>query len=839
MATVPPRANVVVVGGGIVGNSMAHQLALQGWTDIVLLDKGPFPNPGGSTGHASNFIYLVDHSKEMTAFTLDSVRQYRELGVFTECGGIEVARTPERMEELKRRVASGTSWGIEGMELLTPAQVKEKVPFIDDSVILGGFFTPGVGVVDSLRAGTLMRERWIAAGVLTVAGNVEVTGVDVEEGHVRGVRTDQGDVRADAVVIACGIWSPRIAEMAGASIPLTPAVHQMIDIGPVPLFTETTGEIAFPIVRDVDTNMYERQNGGDFEIGSYAHRAILMEPDDIPSIEESSLSPTQLPFTAEDFDLQMEQALELFPDIVGDERIGIRHSINGLLSLTPDGMPILGETAEVKGLWSAAAIWIKEAPGIAKAVVEWMTTGCPEIDVHASDIARFWPHQQSPTHVKARSAEGYNKTYGIVHPAEQWASNRNVRLSPFNERERELGAVFIETAGWERPNWYESNAPLVEKYGDLVMPREAEWESRWWSPIVNAEHLALRDGVGMIDLSAFSVIDVAGPGACEFLQGIAVAEHDVAVGRVIYTSWLNAAGGVKADLTTMRLGPDLYRVVTGGLTGRTDQKWLRDHLPDDGSVVVTDATSSWCTLGVWGPNARDLVSSLTDDDVSHDGFPFATCRWITLGPVRVLASRISYVGELGWELYAPMEQGRALWDAVWEAGRELDAVPVGVGVYLNSGRLEKGYRAHGNELETEYDLVEAGMQRPKVKDADFVGREAYVAQRAEPPAAVLCTLTVDDPTSTSGVRRYMLGREPILTSDGKPIEDAKGRRSYVTSAGSGPSVGKHLLMAYLPPELARDGESLLVEYFGERYPVTVAVAGSRPLFDPENTRIRR
>ncbi|HXJ66452.1 MAG TPA: FAD-dependent oxidoreductase [Actinomycetota bacterium] len=839
MATVPPRANVVIIGGGIVGNSMAHQLALQGWTDIVLLDKGPFPNPGGSTGHASNFIFLVDHSKEMTAFTLDSVRQYRELGVFTECGGIEVARTPERMEELKRRVASGTSWGIEGMELLTPAQVKEQVPFIDDSVILGGFFTPGVGVVDSLRAGTLMRERWIEAGVLTVAGNTEVTGLDVEDGHIRGVRTDQGDVRADTVVIACGIWSPRIAAMAGASIPLTPAVHQMIDIGPVPLFTQTTGEIAFPIVRDVDTNMYERQNGGDFEIGSYAHRAILMEPEEIPSIEESALSPTQLPFTAEDFDPQMEQALELFPNIVGDEKIGIRHSINGLLSLTPDGMPILGETAEVQGLWSAAAIWIKEAPGIAKAVAEWMTNGCPEIDVHASDVARFWPHQQSPTHVKARSAEGYNKTYGIVHPAEQWSSNRNVRLSPFNERERELGAVFIETAGWERPVWYESNAPLLERYDDRVMPREAEWESRWWSPIVNAEHLALRDGVGLIDLSAFSVIDVAGPGACEFLQWVAVAEHDVPVGRVIYTSWLNAAGGVKADLTTMRLGPDRYRVVTGALSGRTDRKWLLDHLPEDGSVVVTDASSAWCTLGVWGPNARDLVSSLTDDDVSHEGFPFATCRWITLGPVRVLASRISYVGELGWELYAPMEQGRALWDAVWEAGRAVDAVPVGVGVYLNSGRLEKGYRAHGNELETEYDLVEAGMQRPKVKDTDFVGRDAYIAQRDGQPAAVLCTLTVDDPTSSSGVKRYMLGREPILTPDGKPIEDARGRRSYVTSAASGPSVGKHLLMAYLPPELAREGEPMLVEYFGERYPVTVAVAGSRPLFDPENTRIRR
>jgi glycine cleavage system aminomethyltransferase T len=225
--------------------------------------------------------------------------------------------------------------------------------------------------------------------------------------------------------------------------------------------------------------------------------------------------------------------------------------------------------------------------------------------------------------------------------------------------------------------------------------------------------------------------------------------------------------------------------------------------------------------------------------VSNEGFPFATCRWVTLGPVCALASRISYVGELGWELYVPMEQGRRMWDAVWEAGRELGVLPVGVGVYLNSGRLEKGYRAHGNELETEFDLVEAGMQRPTVKDADFIGREAYLGQRAAEPAAVLCTLTVDDPTSPGGVRRYMLGREPILTPDGKPIEDSKGRRSYVTSAGSGPSVGKHLLMAYLPPELAREGESLLVEYFGERYPVTVAVTGSRPLFDPENSRIRQ
>jgi glycine cleavage system aminomethyltransferase T/glycine/D-amino acid oxidase-like deaminating enzyme len=835
----PTRANVVVIGAGIVGNSIAYQLALHGWRDIVLLDKGPFPNPGGSTGHASNFIFLVDHSKEMTKFTVDSVRQYEELGVFTRSGGVEVARTPERLEELKRRVASAKAWGIEPVELLTPSEVRDLIPFINEKVILGGFSTPGVGVVDSLRAGTLMRERGQELGALNAFGNTEITGIDVRDGRVSRVRTDRGDIETETVVISSGIWSPRIARMAGAAIPLTPAVHQMIDVGPVPVFEATVGEIGFPIVRDVDTNMYERQHGSEFEIGSYAHRPILWEPDDIPSIEASALSPTQLPFTQDDFDAQMEDALELFPEILTDERVGVKLAINGLLSLTPDGFPILGETPEVKGLWSAAAIWIKEAPGIARTIAEWMTGGSPEIDPHASDVARFHDHQRTRAHVKARSAEGYNKTYGIVHPAEQWASNREVRVSPFFGRERELGVQFFETAGWERPNWYESNAGLLEEYGDRIMAREAEWDSRWWSPIINAEHLAMRERVGMVDLTAFAVFDVSGPGSLGFIQGIAVAQMDVAVGRVVYTSWLNDAGGIRADLTIMRLAPDLFRVVTGGYTGQMDRKWLVDHLPGDGSVQVHDASSEWCTLGVWGPRARDLVAGLTDDDVSHEGFPFATCRWISLGPMRVLASRISYVGELGWELYAPMEQGRRLWDAIAEAGRPLGAIPVGLGVYLSTGRLEKGYRAHGNELELEYDLVEAGMARPKVKEQDFIGKEAYVKQRAEPPAAILCTLTVEDHTSSSGIKRYMLGREPILTRDGRPLADAKGRRSYVTSAGSGPSVGKHILLSYLPPEQAVAGAELAVEYFGESYPVTVAVVGSEPLFDPQNDRIRR
>ena len=837
MSTLPTAARCVVIGAGIVGNSLVYHLARLGWKDIVQIEKGPYPNPGGSTGHASNFIFLTDHSREMTALTADSVAQYKEMGVFTQSGGIEVARTTERMEELKRRMASSHSWGIES-ELIDPAEVKRLVPYVNSDIILGGFSTPGIGVVDSLRAGTIMRERAQSMGALTVAPMTEVVGLDVENGRIKRVRTDKGDIEAQTVIIACGVWSPRIGAMAGVAVPSTPAVHQMISVGPVPLFATTVGEIEYPIVRDMDTNMYERQHGGDLEVGSYAHRAIIVEPDDIPSIAESALSPTELPFTQEDFELQMEQALELVPDILGDERVGIRHAINGLLSLTPDGMPVLGETPEVKDLWVAAAVWIKEGPGIGRMVAEWMTDGKPEIDPHGSDIARFHAHQTARHHVKARSAEGFNKTYGIVHPSEQWESNRNVRLSPFNARERELKAVFFETAGWERPFWYESNLPLVAEYGDRVMPRTAEWESRWSSPIINAEHLAMRDRVGMVDLSAFVVLDITGPGALEHVQHMAVAQMDVPVGRVVYTPLLNEAGGIKSDLTIMRLGSDHFRVVTGGAHGMGDKKWFRDHLPADGSAQLYDATSTWCTAGIWGPRARDVVASTTSDDVSNAGFPFGTCRTIELGGIPVLASRISYVGELGWELYVPMEQGQRLWDTLWEAGRPHGIVPFGIGVYGTTGRLEKGYRAHGAELELEFDLVEADMQRPRVKEAPFIGREAYRRMRENAPVATLCTLTVDDPTSSTGEKRYMLGREPILTADGGPITDAKGRRSFVTSAGSGPSVGKHILFSYLPPDQAVAGNKLQVEYFGERYPVTVDVVGSTPLFDPENLRVR-
>ena len=828
---------VVVIGAGIVGNSLAYHLTRLGASDLTLVDKGPLPNPGGSTGHASNFIFPVDHSKEMTSLTLESMHQYKDLDVFIESGGIEIARTEERMQELTRRMASAKSWGIEPVELLTPSQVRELVPFINEQLILGGFYTPGAGVVDSLRAGTIMRECAVEAG-MTVMANTEVLGIDVEGGRVRRVRTTRGDLDADLVVIACGAWSPRIARMAGASIPLTPMVHQMIDIGPAPRFADTKLLIEYPIVRDMDTNMYERQEGTGLEIGSYAHRPITLEADDIPSIEESALSPTELPFTQDDFDPQMEQALDLMPEIVGDETVGVKYAINGVLSVTYDGMPLLGETPEVRGLWSAAAIWIKEGPGVGKTVAELIVHGDSEIDVYESNLARAYPCQRTRAHIVARASEGFNKMYGIVHPGEQWASDRDVRLSPFHGRQQALSAVFYEGANWERPQWYKSNAGLLDEYADRITKREAEWDARWWSPIINAEHLAMRDRAAMIDLSAFAIFDVTGPGALQTVERVAMRQMNVETGRVVYTPLLTPSGGFKQDLTIMRLADDVFRVVTGGAYGMSDLKWFADHLPDDGSAQVHDQTNAWTTIGLWGPRARDILASITSDDVSHEGLPFARCKPIETGPLQVLASRISYVGDLGWELYVPIEQGARLWDLIAEAGEPHRIIPAGIGVYGTTGRLEKCYRAYGAELEGDYNVVEAGMAWGKAKDDDFIGKEAHLRHRGEEPAAIMCTLTVDDHTSSSGVKRYMLGKEPILTRDGRPLTDRRGRRSYVTSAGAGPSVGKHILMSYLPPEHAMVGEQLAVEYMGERYPVTVATSDSTPLFDPANARIR-
>ena len=838
MSELPTRANVVVIGAGIVGSCLVGHLARLGWTDLVLLEKGPLPNPGGSTGHASNFIFPVDHNKEMALLGEQSANQYRDMKLSVDSGGIEVARTADRMHELARRMTSARAWGIEA-HLLTPAEVVELVPFVNEEVILGGFYSPTVSVVDSLEAGTTMRREAVETVGCQVFANTEVLDIETSEGEggvttVRSVVTDKGTIQADHVVIACGVWSNRIANMAGAAIPLVPTVHQMADVGPVDILAETNNEIGYPIVRDMDTLCYERQSAGSMEIGSYGHRPIFHHPDEIPSNEEAALSPTEMPFTPDDFDPQMETAIELM-EMLGDAEI--KYAINGLLAMTPDTMPCLGETPEVRNLWSAAAVWVKEGPGMAQVVAEWMTFGYPRvIDVHGADIARFYDQERTEEHIWARAEEHFNKTYGIVHPDEQWEGRRNLRVGPYFSRQEDLDAMFFQARTWERPQWFGANADLVERYD--LSERDVEWDNRWWSPITIGEHLNLRENCGVVDLSAFQIYELEGPGAVEYADRLAVNKVDVPVGRSIYTPWLTADGGFHSDLTMMRLGEDRVRIVTGVFDGGRDEFWTRRHMPTDGSVSFRNITEDVTTLGLWGPNAPAALSQLTDQKLSQADSPYGSIVDAEVAGLPCQLFRISYVGDTGWEIYASWDDGPALWDALMEAGADLGIRPTGGGVYGSSGRLEKGYRLMGAELESEYNPVEAGLARPRVKAADFIGKEAYLAAReAGDPEVLMCTLTVEDQTDGLGRNRHMMGgNEPILTPDGDRITDSHGRVSRVTSAGYGPSVGRHLLMAYLPRELAVSGTDLQVMYMNELYPVEVATTGA--VFDPTDSRMK-
>jgi len=840
-ADFPDHAGTVILGAGIVGNSLAYHLAEEGRDDILLVDKGPLPDPGGSTGHASNFLMPVEHSKEMTHLTRRSIEQYKDMDTFVNSGGIEVARTDERVEELKRRVQSAKAWGEPG-ELLTPEEIEEMVPYVNTDIVKAGFYSPGAGTCDPLRAGEVMRARadHETDGGLTVSPNTEVQDLHVEGGEIQAVETDRGTVTADEVVIAAGLWSPKLAEMAGVDIPLTPAVHQMVSVGPISFFEDYEGEISFPVVRDMDTQMYERQHGNDMEVGSYQHRPILWDVDDIPSIDEAPLSPTQPPLTDDAFEQSMENALEIVPEVLDDPNAGIRHEIDGLLSVTPDGAPLLGPLQDVEGLWSCAAVWIKEAPAIGEAVAQWMTRGWSDIDLHSSNVNRFKEWGTSKEFVKNRAHEGYQKIYGIVHPSEQWQSSRPLRTSAFYHRQDDLDARFFQAGGWERPQWFNSNEDLVRRYNEELdgLFRANEWDQRWWSPIILGEHLHMRDKVAMVGDMGFAIFDVMGPGATEYMEKMAVGRMDVDVGKSVYTPILAENGGFVSDLSIVRLGEDHYRIITGGSVQGPDKAHFRSHLPEDGSVQLVDRSAELCTLGVWGPDAREVVDPITEEDMSHDAFAPYTAQHVTIGEVDAWALRISYVGEQGWEIYAPMDQAERLWDTIYEAGQDHDIRPVGMGVYGTTGRMEKGYRLYGHELELDYNPAEAGLTFHGVKEADFIGKEAYAEAIEAENTATLCTLSVDDHHSEDGERRFMLGNEPILDSDGDVLVDDEGRESYVTSAGTGPTVGKHLLMAYLPQEYAEEGEQLQVEYMGEHYPVTVEVAGSRPLFDPSNDRIR-
>ncbi len=808
------EAKVVIIGAGIVGASTAYHLTQMGWDDLVVLEQGPLFRSGGSSLHAPGLIFQTNSSKTMTKFAQYTVELYSKLShegtaCYHPVGGIEVARTKERLEDLKRKKGFARSWEVSGARLVTPEEVKEKIPILDSNKIYGGFYVPTDGIAKSawvIEALTRLAESKGA----TFYGNTEVTGVEVEGGQVRSVSTTQGRIKTNMILVCAGIWGPRIGRMAGVPIPLFPVQHQYVRTSPLKELAGETGEVVHPILRHQDSSMYFRQHADSYGIGSYHHEPILVDPDQILPYGKAPLMPSVVDFTENDFQSAWGEAVDLLPSLDG---IDLVYKINGMFSFTPDGMPILGESQNIRGFWLAEAVWITHAGGVGKAIAEWVVRGAPSLDLRECDANRFHPHVLTPAYVMARAAQNYREVYDIIHPLQQSKIMRNLRLSPFQRRQEELGAVFFESAGWERPQWFEANRKLLAD--GKGVPSRSGWEAMYWSPIQGAEHHSTREGVVMFDLTAFTKIDVFGPKALQFLQHLSTNQIDQPVGKVVYTSMLNEAGGITCDLTITRLGPEYFRVLTGGSVGMHDFAWLRGHAPTDGSVRLMDVTSSLCCIGLWGPRAPEVMQNVNADDFSPGTFSSFTAREVSIGAVPALALQVSYVGESGWEIYAPSEQGIMLWDTIWKAGEPL-GITAGGGGAFDSLRLEKAYRLWGADIHTEYNPYEAGLGFVvKLDKGEFLGREAVSKIKDQGISRKLRWMTIEEPLGS-----IVMGKEPILDGD--------RLLGYVTSANYGYSIGKGIIMGYLPIDYSKEGTRVEVSYFDKKYGAIVSKSlGSR------------
>ncbi|MGH2635870.1 MAG: GcvT family protein [Actinomycetota bacterium] len=816
------RAETVVVGAGIVGTSAAYHLAELGAADVLVIDRGPLFETGGSTSHAPGLVFQTNGSRTMCRIAQDTVALYAMLDLDGEpgwfgVGGIEVATTPERVRELKRRLGFARSYGLEGAELLTPAQAAEKIPLLDPATILGAYHVPSDGIARAVRLATALSRKASEKGV-SFEGGVTVTGFDVRDGRVRGVETDRGRIECERVLICAGIWGPTVGAMAGVPIPLVAVQHQLVWTDPVPGLEGEGRQVVHPILRHQDMSMYFRHREDHYAVGNYRHEPIATAQSDLRRPGEGP-PPSLMPFTPSDFDVAEAEAARLLPPLAGRMRpADPDRSINGMFSFTPDAGSIVGESARVRGVWVCEAVWITHGGGMGRQVAEWMALGEPSYDLAEADANRFYPYATSPPYVLERGTQQYREVYDVIHPRQQMLRPRNLRLTPFYSRHVELGAEFVTGAGWERPQWLEANRSLLT--GAPWERREA-WAARFWSPIEGAEHLATRSAAALFDLTPFAKLDIQGPDALAYLERICANRIDRPPGSIVYSAMLTPRGGIRCDLTVIRKGDDLFRVITGGGSGQHDLAWMRAQLRDGERVSITERTGSLFALGLWGPRAREILRAVTDADVGNEAFPYLTARSLNVGEVEpVWAQRISYAGELGWELYGQFAMGDRAWDVLWEAGREHGLVAAGLGAF-DSLRLEKGYRLWGQDLHSEHDPIEAGLGFAVRWDKDFQGKAALERIQADGVTHRLAPMTLADPSVV------VMGKEPIR-ANGEVV-------AYVTSAGYGYSIGRGIVYAYLPVELAVEGTKVEVEYFDERFAATVA---AEPLFDPKGERLR-
>jgi aminomethyltransferase len=853
--SLPTRADTVVVGAGIVGCNVAYQLTQLGREDVVVVDQGPMPTTGGSSTHAPGIMFQTAEPKVLSQFANYSRQLYSGLEgadghqAYNETGGIEVARTEERMDFLQRRVEHATAWGIPEPQILSPEEVQEKLPLVDPDQILGGYYSPTDGQVSGVVACDALAREAMDNGA-TFVPHTRTEDVEVDDGAVQSVVTENGTIDCNEVVLATNIWARQLGEKLGVHLPVAPVEHQYtmtepldelaesaVDVTNHPLFENyenVSGEKAKrllvgpdrPILRDQDNAMYFRTHGDSYGIGSYNHDPVVPDPQELGgNTEESQASihefterfmneathpdrPDKSPRQASD---------ELLPATKGKE---LEHKYNGMFAESPNGLPIMGPVEEYDGLWTAAAIWVTHAGGAAKALAEWMETGVPQlddgpIDLAHCDVNRFDEHEGSWDFTRDIGGEEYRIVYNIMHPKWVWeGKQRDIRRTPMYHTHKEYGGEMWAEAGWEAPQWFDSNEDLVERYRERIPDRDG-WEATYWSPIEGAEAIHVREHVGLHDMTPFNKMEVVGSQAGEFVQRLCTNDMDIDVGQVKYTLMCNEAGGVRADITVTRTDEDRYLLLTTGReVGNNHVAWVREQSPDD--VVVTDVTSSLAAMVCTGPDARKVLSKVTDVDLSDEAFPFFTSKQFYVKNIPVTALRVSYAGELGWEFYTPSEYGERLWEHIMDAGEEYDIRPYGNGA-LDVLRIEKGFRLWGVDLHTEHNPYETGLGWAVDLDTDFIGKDAVAAAAAGDNISheVAC-LTLDDPGAA------ILADRPVLDGSGSgPEPHGDEVLGYVHSAQYGYTAGACIAYAYLPPSSAEPGTEVEILYEGERYAATV------------------
>ena len=815
MSELPEQARVVIIGGGIAGCSIAYHLALRGWTDVLLVDKGELTS--GSTWHAAGLVTQFHTSPTLMRLRIYSVGLYRQLNAETrgtagwqEVGSLRLASSKDHFLFLQRQVSQARALGM-NVEVISPAEALRIYPHMSEADLYGALHIPGDGYLDPSSATMEIARRARQAGVAIRTG-VRVTGIDLAPtGEVQGVQTDRGDVRAEFVVNAAGMWARQLGKMVGANLPIVPLIHQHLTTKAIPGHELPRNT---PVLRDPYHLIYVREEVGGFLVGGFEREPKPWSVDGVSWEFTQQLLPP-------DWDLFteiMEGAIQRIPIL---EKAELIHLTNGPEAITPDSRPLLGPVPGVRGLFVAAGLshtGFGAGAAIGQILTEWIIDGEPSSDTSELNVRRFGPIYTDQAYTTERARESYKYYYFLRYPHDENERGRPKRLSPLDERLRALGAVFGEKNGWERVNYFEPGKPWRRAGPDQ---RAWGWGRPAFDETVGEEHRAVRERVGILDLTSFGKIELRGPGALGLLQWLADNDIDRPIGTVVYTQFLNARGGVESDLTITRLGPDHFRVITGSAYVPSDLNWIRMHVPADGSVEVSEVTEDYATIGLWGPRAREVLQACTPDDVSNPGLPYMRAGTIRVAGEEVLAQRVTYVGELGWELYTAAPAALALWDALWEEGRPRGMRGVGYKA-IDSLRLEKGYRYWGVDMTPSDDPFSAGLGFcVRLQKGDFLGREALLRIKAEGDGRCLSTVTISD---SAGV---IYGGEAVY-ADGQLV----GR---LRSGGYGYTVGSFIGYVYLPRQLAKPGTELEVEAFGQRARAQVA---ADVLYDPAGARIR-